>query len=74
MHVPHDVDDETLLDPRLVSWLAFADQKVAQIATLARGLAEGRDAIQDELFQLEELGISWLAIYLPGTSTAEVIE
>ena len=48
-HVPHDVDDETLLDPRLVSWLAFADQKVAQVATLARGLAEGRDAIQDEL-------------------------
>jgi len=49
LHVPHDVDDETLLDPRLVSWLAFADQKVAQVATLARGLAEGRDAIHDEL-------------------------
>jgi 5-methyltetrahydropteroyltriglutamate--homocysteine methyltransferase len=49
LHVPHDVDDETLLDPRLVSWLAFADQKVAQVATLARGLAEGRDAIADEL-------------------------
>jgi len=49
LHVPHDIDDETLLDPRLVSWLAFADQKVAQVATLARGLTEGRDAIQDEL-------------------------
>jgi 5-methyltetrahydropteroyltriglutamate--homocysteine methyltransferase len=49
LHVPHDVDDETELDRRLVSWLAFADQKVAQVATLARGLAEGRDAIGDEL-------------------------
>lgn len=49
LHVPHDVDDETLLDPRLVSWLAFADQKVAQVAALARGLTEGREAIQDEL-------------------------
>jgi len=49
LHVPHDVDDETLLDARLVSWLAFADQKVAQVATLARGLAEGREAIQGEL-------------------------
>jgi 5-methyltetrahydropteroyltriglutamate--homocysteine methyltransferase len=49
LHVPHDVDDETALDPRLVSWLAFADQKVAQVATLARGLAEGREAIQGEL-------------------------
>lgn len=49
LHVPHDVEDETLLDARLVSWLAFADQKVAQVATLARGLAEGREVIQAEL-------------------------
>ncbi|RFA21151.1 5-methyltetrahydropteroyltriglutamate--homocysteine S-methyltransferase [Subtercola boreus] len=48
-HVPHDVADETLLPARLVSWLAFADQKVAQVATLAKGLAEGRLAIRDEL-------------------------
>ncbi len=49
LHVPHDVDDETQLDARLVSWLAFADQKVAQVAVLARGLAEGREAIEAEL-------------------------
>jgi 5-methyltetrahydropteroyltriglutamate--homocysteine methyltransferase len=48
-HVPHDVADETKLDPRLVSWLAFADQKVEQLAVLARGLTEGRDAIAPEL-------------------------
>ncbi|MGR0319941.1 5-methyltetrahydropteroyltriglutamate--homocysteine S-methyltransferase [Agromyces sp. ZXT2-3] len=49
LHVPHDVTEETALDPRLVSWLAFADQKVEQVAALARGLAEGRDAIEAEL-------------------------
>ncbi|MCK8610375.1 5-methyltetrahydropteroyltriglutamate--homocysteine S-methyltransferase [Agromyces sp. C10] len=49
LHVPHDVEDESALDARLVSWLAFADQKVAQVAVLARGLAEGRDAIAAEL-------------------------
>ncbi|GAA2903994.1 5-methyltetrahydropteroyltriglutamate--homocysteine S-methyltransferase [Microbacterium esteraromaticum] len=49
LHVPHDVDDETDLDERLVSWLAFADQKVGQVVTLAAGLAEGRDAITDAL-------------------------
>ncbi|MFE5673405.1 5-methyltetrahydropteroyltriglutamate--homocysteine S-methyltransferase [Agromyces sp. NPDC056523] len=49
LHVPHDVDDESALDARLVSWLAFADQKVAQVAVLARGLAEGREAIATEL-------------------------
>ncbi|WP_309129091.1 5-methyltetrahydropteroyltriglutamate--homocysteine S-methyltransferase [Microbacterium sp.] len=49
LHVPHDVQDETKLDPRLVSWLAFADQKVGQIVTLADGLGAGRDAIAEEL-------------------------
>lgn len=48
-HVPHDVDDESALDPRLASWLAFADQKTAQIVTLSRGFVEGRAAIDDEL-------------------------
>ncbi len=50
-HLPHDVEDEPLLDDRLKSWLAFADQKVAQIATLARGVAEGKPAIQADLDQ-----------------------
>ncbi|WP_431865852.1 5-methyltetrahydropteroyltriglutamate--homocysteine S-methyltransferase [Microbacterium paraoxydans] len=49
LHVPHDVEDETALDARLVSWLAFADQKVQQVVTLARGLSEGRTAIAAKL-------------------------
>jgi len=48
-HVPHDVEDETELEPRLVSWLAFADQKTRQVVTLARGLREGVAAIEDDL-------------------------
>lgn len=48
-HVPHDVDDEPDLPARLRSWLAFADQKVGQVVTLARGLADGRDAIADAI-------------------------
>ncbi len=49
LHVPHDVTDEPNLDTRLVSWLAFADQKVAQVATLACGLVEGRAAIAADI-------------------------
>ncbi|MBO0981369.1 5-methyltetrahydropteroyltriglutamate--homocysteine S-methyltransferase [Microbacterium sp. SD291] len=49
LHVPHDVADETRLDARLVSWLAFADQKVEQVVVLARGLTEGRQEIAAEL-------------------------
>ncbi|MCR2794409.1 5-methyltetrahydropteroyltriglutamate--homocysteine S-methyltransferase [Microbacterium sp. zg.Y625] len=48
-HVPHDVSDESGLDPRLASWLAFADQKVGQVVALARGLSQGRAAIDDDL-------------------------
>ena len=49
LHVPHDVADETALDERLVSWLAFADQKVGQVVTLANGLTGGADKIAEEL-------------------------
>jgi 5-methyltetrahydropteroyltriglutamate--homocysteine methyltransferase len=48
-HTPHDVEDEPALDPRLKSWLAFADQKVGQVATLAKGLDDGKAKIQAEL-------------------------
>ena len=48
-HTPHDVDDEPDLTDQLKSWLAFADQKVAQVEILARGLREGKAAIQNEL-------------------------
>lgn len=48
-HVPHDTADEIDLAPRLLSWLAFADQKVGQVVTLARGIRDGRAAIADEL-------------------------
>ena len=35
--------------PTLKSWLAFADQKVVEVVTLAEGLTEGREAIHEQL-------------------------
>ncbi|MHB1009793.1 MAG: 5-methyltetrahydropteroyltriglutamate--homocysteine S-methyltransferase [Propionibacteriaceae bacterium] len=49
LHLPHDVGDEPLLPDAMTSWLAFADQKVGQVATLATGLVDGREAIRGEL-------------------------
>ncbi|GAB2469684.1 5-methyltetrahydropteroyltriglutamate--homocysteine S-methyltransferase [Xylanimonas ulmi] len=54
LHVPHDVEDETWdgaagRDPRLRDWLAFADQKVAEVVTLARGLAHGPGAVAEQI-------------------------
>jgi 5-methyltetrahydropteroyltriglutamate--homocysteine methyltransferase len=49
LHTPVDLDAEPDLDDELRSWMAFATQKVGEVATLARGLAEGTEAIESEL-------------------------
>lgn len=49
LHSPVDLESETKLDDELKSWLAFAKQKVAELAILTKGLNEGRDAIAEDL-------------------------
>ncbi|MCC6945800.1 MAG: 5-methyltetrahydropteroyltriglutamate--homocysteine S-methyltransferase [Thermomicrobiales bacterium] len=44
LHVPHDVRVESDLDPDLASWLAFADQKLVEIAALTSAIDAGDDA------------------------------
>ena len=47
LHVPVDLDQETELDASLVSWLAFARQKLDEVVTLAR-LIDNRATDLDE--------------------------
>ncbi|MFJ3927388.1 5-methyltetrahydropteroyltriglutamate--homocysteine S-methyltransferase [Streptomyces sp. NPDC090022] len=49
LHVPLDAAAERDIDPQIRRWLAFARQKTTEIATLARGLAQGTDTIAAEL-------------------------
>jgi 5-methyltetrahydropteroyltriglutamate--homocysteine methyltransferase len=49
LHTPVDLDAEPDLDEELRSWMAFATQKVGEVATLAKGLTEGDEAIESEL-------------------------
>jgi 5-methyltetrahydropteroyltriglutamate--homocysteine methyltransferase len=49
LHVPVDVRQEAKLDPEVKGWLAFAEQRLEEIATLARGLDEGETAIKAQL-------------------------
>ncbi len=54
LHVPIDLeaepdDGDADLDAEMRSWMAFAVQKVGEVATLARGVADGREAIATEL-------------------------
>ncbi|MGW6010027.1 5-methyltetrahydropteroyltriglutamate--homocysteine S-methyltransferase [Streptomyces sp. NPDC055210] len=49
LHVPLDASAERDIEPQIRRWLAFARQKTAEIATLAKGLAGGTGAIAAEL-------------------------
>lgn len=51
LHVPYDLELETSLDPQVASWLAFANQKVAEVVTLGTALRDGRHAVSAELDQ-----------------------
>ncbi|MEV0028116.1 5-methyltetrahydropteroyltriglutamate--homocysteine S-methyltransferase [Nocardia sp. NPDC050793] len=49
LHVPYSLAPETGLDERLRSWLAFGAEKVTEVRLLATALAQGTQAIADEL-------------------------
>ena len=48
-HVPVSVRSETDLGPELSPWIAFAEEKLAELVVLARGLGEGRHSIVEAL-------------------------
>jgi 5-methyltetrahydropteroyltriglutamate--homocysteine methyltransferase len=49
LHVPHDLAPETGIDSRIKGWMAFANQKLDELAVLKRALNEGEDAVWREL-------------------------
>ena len=49
LHVPYDVSIETGLDADLKSWLCFALQKMAELATIGKALSDGRAAVRETL-------------------------
>jgi 5-methyltetrahydropteroyltriglutamate--homocysteine methyltransferase len=46
LHTPIDLARETDLDPEIKTWLAFAVQKIAELAALAKALNEGRESVR----------------------------
>jgi 5-methyltetrahydropteroyltriglutamate--homocysteine methyltransferase len=53
-HVPYDVELETELDPEVRSWLAFAEQKLHEIATLTRAINDGAAAVAEQMTANQE--------------------
>jgi 5-methyltetrahydropteroyltriglutamate--homocysteine methyltransferase len=48
IHVPVDLDAETKLEPELKSWMAFARQKLGEVATLAAAGGKAAAGASDE--------------------------
>ncbi|OEO28733.1 5-methyltetrahydropteroyltriglutamate--homocysteine S-methyltransferase [Devosia insulae DS-56] len=46
LHSPVDLEAETELDPELRSWLAFATQKLGEVAALTLAMQKGRPAVK----------------------------
>jgi 5-methyltetrahydropteroyltriglutamate--homocysteine methyltransferase len=55
LHLPVTVAVEASLDPGIRRWLAYADERLGEIAVLGRAAAEGRDAVAAELGASREL-------------------
>ena len=49
LHSPCDLNEERAMDPEIRSWMAFATQKLDEVAALKRGVTSGRSAIANEL-------------------------
>ncbi|MBS7738144.1 MULTISPECIES: 5-methyltetrahydropteroyltriglutamate--homocysteine S-methyltransferase [unclassified Chelatococcus] len=49
LHSPLDLELETNLDPEVRGWLSFAVQKMGELATLGRALADGRESVKEAL-------------------------
>lgn len=54
LHVPVDLDSEQKLDHEIKSWLAFAKQKLGELALLAQALNAGSATVAAELVANEE--------------------
>jgi 5-methyltetrahydropteroyltriglutamate--homocysteine methyltransferase len=46
-HSPIDKRNEPRLDDEVLSWMAFAVQKLGEVATLARALGEGEESVKE---------------------------
>jgi len=71
-HVPHTLQGEEHLGEELLSWLAFADEKVTEIATLASASAGGEQTVAGALKEARAALADRKAH--PGTNRADVRE
>jgi 5-methyltetrahydropteroyltriglutamate--homocysteine methyltransferase len=54
LHVPVDLASEIALDPAVKSWMAFAVQKLEELATIGNALTNGRGSVADAISASDE--------------------
>ncbi|MEX0299800.1 MAG: 5-methyltetrahydropteroyltriglutamate--homocysteine S-methyltransferase, partial [Kordiimonas sp.] len=54
LHVPVDLNNETKLDGELLTWLAFATQKLGEVSTLTHAAQNGRQSVT-EAFEASDI-------------------
>ncbi|MFW7414863.1 5-methyltetrahydropteroyltriglutamate--homocysteine S-methyltransferase [Demequina sp. SO4-18] len=69
-HVPHTLQGEEHLGEELLSWLAFADEKVSEVVTLASARSQGEHAVAGALADARA-ALKARAEH-PGTNRADV--
>ena len=55
MHVPVSLDAESALDPAIRHRLAFADEKMAEVKTIATALSRGRSAVEEQIAESDRI-------------------
>jgi 5-methyltetrahydropteroyltriglutamate--homocysteine methyltransferase len=55
LHVPYDATSESEIAPEIRPWLAFAEQKLAEVAVLGRALHEGRESVAEAFAESESV-------------------
>lgn len=58
LHTPIDLAAETRLDPEVKGWMAYAKQKLEEIATLSKGVNIGRHAVEAQLITSDQVAES----------------
>jgi len=54
LHTPVDLENEVKLNPEIKNWLAFAKQKVSEIAVLGKGINDDQESVREILAQNQE--------------------
>lgn len=54
LHVPVSLKNETKIDPKIRDWLAFGEEKVAELVTLTTAINCGNQVVDNELKQNQE--------------------